>query len=158
MLGETPVSVTGHQQLDDGPDGIYGIWGTFHFASGALLNVEATWMMPDDSGLDCADHFAVTATQGIAAIDLAAGGLRLLETGRHEVPELGYQPLGHDGIGGALQAELMHFLSLAEGRDIAPVVTAIEGVVAVIAANALIDAATTGREVTIDWSPLAYLT
>ena len=157
MLGECPVSVTGSQQLDAGPDGIYGIWGTFRFASGALLNVEATWMMPDDSGLDCADHFAVTATQGVAAIDLAAGGLRLLGAGRHEVPELGYQPLGNDAIGGALQAELLHFLALAEGRTSEPVVSPVDGVVAVIAANALIDAATTSREVRIDWSPLADL-
>ncbi len=158
MLGELPVSVTGSQRLDADPEGVYGVWGTFRFPSGALLTIEATWMMPDDSGLDSADHFAVTATRGSAAIDLAAGGLRLLGTGRHEVPELGYQPLGHDGIGGALQAELMHFLALVEGRSETPVVTAHDGVVAVIAANALIEAATTGHSVTIDWSPLTNLT
>ena len=154
MLDELPVSVTGFQQLDVDPEGVYGVWGTFRFASGALLNIEATWMMPDDSGLDSADHFAVTATQGSGAIDLAAGGLRLLGARRHEVPELGYQPLGHDGIGGALQAELIHFLALVEGRVTTPVVTARDGVVAVISATALIEAATSGQTVTIDWSPL----
>lgn len=157
MLDERPVSVTGHQRLEEGPEGVYGVWGTFHFAGGAMHNVEATWMMPDDSGLECADHFAVTATGGVASIDLAAAGLRVATQGRHEVPEMGYQPLGHDGIGGALQAELMHFAGLVAGRVTTPVVTPLDGVVAVVAATALIEAAATGRTIAIDWSPLEGL-
>ena len=157
MLGERPLSVSGSQRLEPGPDGVYGVWGTFHFASGAMLNVEATWMMPDDSGLDCADHFAVTATGGVASIDLAASGLRVMTPGHHDVPEMGYQPWGHDGIAGALQAELMHFAGLVEGRVATPVVTPLDGVVAVVAATALIEAAQTGRTIAIDWSPLEGL-
>lgn len=157
MLGERPVSVSGSQRLEPGPDGIYGVWGTFHFASGAILNVEATWMMPDDSGLDCADHFAVTATGGVASIDLAAVGLRIMTPGRHDVPEMGYQPWGHDGIGGALQSELMHFAGLVEGHVTTPVVTPLDGVVAVVAATAQIEAAETGQTIVIDWSPLEGL-
>lgn len=157
MLTDRPVSVSGYQRLEPGVDGVYGVWGTFLFADGALLNVEATWMMPDDSGLECADHFAVTATGGVASIDLAAAGLRVVTPGRHEVPEIGYQPWGHDGIGGALQAELMHFAGLVEGRVSMPVVTPLDGVVAVMAATALIEAAETGRTIAIDWSPLEGL-
>jgi UDP-N-acetylglucosamine 3-dehydrogenase len=151
MLGERPVAVSGSQRLEEGPDGVYGVWGTFRFRSGARLTVEATWMMPDDSGLECADHFAVTATSGVAAIDMGAPGLRMLTPGRHEVPEMGYQPWGQDAIGGALQAELMHFLLLVDGRT-GPVVQALDGVVAVVAATALIEAAETGRDVAIDWT------
>jgi len=151
LLGELPVSVRAWDRLDRGDDGVYGIWGTFVFPSGALATIEATWMMPDGTGLGAGDSFAVTGTRGMANLDLGSPGIRLLEPGRMTVPEIGYQPDGHGGIGGALQAELAHFLLLAEGRAVEPVVTVADGVNAVIAAEAMAASAAAGRELVIDW-------
>lgn len=151
LIGEWPVAVRAWHRLDRSADGIYGIWGTFVFASGALATVEATWMMPDDSGLEIGDTFAVTGTRGIANLDLGSPGVRLLTTGRNVVPETGYQPLGHDGLGGALLAEVNHFLLLAQGRVTTPVVTVDDGLNAVVAALAMIESATRNEEVAIAW-------
>lgn len=154
LLGERPTSVRAWHRLERGDDGVYGIWGTFAFPSGAVASFEATWMMPNDSGLACGDTFAVTGTRGVAALDMGATGMRVLREGAMQVPELGYQPEGHDGIGGALQAELMHFALLASGRVREPVVTPLDGAVAVIAALAMVESAVANRETTIDWSGL----
>jgi predicted dehydrogenase len=151
MLGKRPVSVRAWHRLDRSSDGVYGIWGTFAFPGGCLATFEATWMMPDDTGTECADTFAVTGTRGSATIDLASPGLRILTPGRTHIPEIGYQPLGHDGIAGALEAELAHFVLLAEGRVQEPVVTPRDGLNAVVAAEAMIASAEADREVTIDW-------
>jgi predicted dehydrogenase len=151
LMGDRPSAVRAWHRLDRGPDGVYGIWGTFVFPTGALATIEATWMMPDDTGLENGDIFSVTGTRGIANIDMGSSGLRVLTTGQTLAPETGYQPWGHDGIGGALQAELGHFLLLAERPELEPVVTPADGVNAVIAAEAMIASATQNKEVAIDW-------
>jgi UDP-N-acetylglucosamine 3-dehydrogenase len=151
LIGERPVSVRAWHRLDRSADGVYGIWGTFVFPGGALATIEATWMMPDDTGLENGDTFTVVGTRGSANLDLGNPGMRMLAPGRTTVPEIGYQPLGHDGLGGALLAELNHFLLLAQGRVPTPVVTVDDGLNAVIAALAMIDSATRNEEVAIAW-------
>jgi UDP-N-acetylglucosamine 3-dehydrogenase len=155
LTGERPVAVRAWDRLERGPEGVYGIWGTFVFPGGALATIEATWMMPDDTGLEIGDVFSVTGTRGIANIDMGSSGLRIVRAGRTQGFDTGYQPWGHDGIGGALQAELAHFLLLAEGRVTEPVVTVDDGVNAVIAAEAMIASATAGKEIAIDWDGIS---
>ena len=151
LLGERPVSVRARHRLETGVDGVYGIWGTLVFPGGAIATIEATWMMPDETGLENGDVFSVTGTRGVGNIDMGSSGMRLLTTGRSTVPETGYQPWSHDGIGGALLAELNHFLLLAKDLQRTPVVTVLDGVNAVIAAEAMIASATEGREIEIAW-------
>jgi UDP-N-acetylglucosamine 3-dehydrogenase len=151
LTGESPVAVRAWQRLDRDPDGTYGIWGTFVFPGGALATIEATWMMPDGTGLENGDTFTVTGTRGSASLDLGSPGLRMLSPGRTTVPEIGYQPVGHDGLGGALLAELNHFLLRAQGRATPQVVTVDDGLNAVVAALAMIDSAIRNEEVAIAW-------
>jgi UDP-N-acetylglucosamine 3-dehydrogenase len=151
MIGERPSHVRAWQRLEIGHDGIHGIWGTFTFPSGAVATVEATWMMPDNTGLGNGDVFSVTGTRGIANIDTGASGLRMLTTGQTAAPDIGYEPMIHGAIGGALQAELSHFVRLARNSDIQPVVTVDDGVRAVISAEAMIESATLNKEIAIEW-------
>ena len=108
-------------------------------------------MMPDNTGLGNGDVFSVTGTRGIANIDMGASGLRMLTSGRTVAPDIGYEPMIHGVIGGALQAELSHFVQLAQNPDLQPVVTVDDGVRAVISAEAMIESATLNKEIAIDW-------
>jgi UDP-N-acetylglucosamine 3-dehydrogenase len=151
LLDEVPESVRAWHHLQREPDGVYGIWGTLTFPSGAIATIEATWMMPANTGVAIGDRFAVTGTRGIAHLDLADSGLRLLETGKTLLPDLGYEPVVHGSIAGALQNELQYFVRKAMTPGITPIVTVDDGVRAVITAEAMIDAATREQEIAIDW-------
>lgn len=151
MMPELPIRVRAWQTLDSSQDGVYGIWGTLIFPGGAIATVEATWMMPPDTGLDCGDTFSVVGTKGVANIDMGAAGFRILRPQRTLIPELEYGPLIHGVVGGASQAELGHFVRIATDPDLPAVATVDDGVRAVIAAEALIASATRNEEIAIPW-------
>lgn len=151
MMPELPTRVRAWQTLDRTENGIYGIWGTLTFPGGAIATIEATWMMPSESGLDCGDTFSVVGTQGVANIDMGAAGFRLLQAQRMAVPDLAYGPSIHGTVGGALQAELSHFVRLASDPDLAAIATVDDGVRAVVVAEALIASATRNEEIAIPW-------
>jgi len=153
LTEEVPDSVRAWHRLQRDPDGVYGIWGTLAFASGTIATIEATWMMPANTGLDNGDRFAVTGTRGTATIDMANTGLRLVESGKMLLPDLGYEPFVHGSIAGALQNELQYFARMAMSPDTDAVVTADDGVRAVVMAEAMIESATRNKEIVIDWPP-----
>ncbi|HWK80101.1 MAG TPA: Gfo/Idh/MocA family oxidoreductase, partial [Thermomicrobiales bacterium] len=149
LMGTMPERVQAWHRLEPGEDGVYGIWGVLHFPGGAIATVEATWMMPSGTGLANGDTFSVVGTRGTAAIDMGAAGMRVLAPGTLSVPDTGYEPPLHGATGGALHAELSHFVQLATGADIAPVVTPQDGVRAVLVAEALVTSAERGKLVPI---------
>jgi predicted dehydrogenase len=151
ISGERPATVRSHHRLEDGPEGVYGVWGTLTFPSGVHATIEATWMVPDGTGLANGDTFSVLGTRGSARIDMAASGLVVQAPGRLQIPDTAYEPMIHGVTGGALHAELAHFVQLVRDPDLAPVATVEDGLNAVIVAEALIESAERGREVTIDW-------
>jgi predicted dehydrogenase len=151
LTGEMPETVKATHRLDRDPEGVYGIWATLQFPSGAIATIEATWMMPAGTGTANADSFAITGTRGSAAIEMANPGMYLLEPDRTITPDTGYEPLVHGSVAGALQSELMHFVQLAQHSDLPPVVTPADGVRAVVLAESLIESATTNKEIAIDW-------
>lgn len=151
LMEEVPVSVRAWHRLQRDPDGVYGIWGMLTFPSGAIATIEATWMMPAATGLDIGDRFAVTGTRGTANLDMANSGLRLLEAGKTLLPDVSYEPYVHGSIAGALQNELQYFVRMAIAPRTEPVVTADDGVRAVVTAEAMIESATRNEEIAIDW-------
>jgi predicted dehydrogenase len=151
LMDELPERVRATHRLEREPDAVYGIWGSLAFPSGAIATIEATWMMPADTGLDNGDSFAVTGTRGTATIEMANSGLRILQPGKTITPDIGYEPVIHGSIAGALQNELQHFVRLAQTPGMQPIVTPEDGVKAVITAEALIAAATNNKEIAIDW-------
>lgn len=150
MMPELPTRVRAWQTLDTSENGIYGIWGTLTFPSSAIATIEATWMMPPDTGLDCGDTFSVVGTKGVANIDMGSAGFRILQSQRTLIPELGYGPTIHGVVGGALKAELSHFVQIAADPDL-PAATVDDGVRAVIAAEAMIESAARNEEIAISW-------
>lgn len=151
LTNELPERVRARHRLEHDPDGVYGIWGTLLFPSGAFATIEASWMMPVDTGLGNGDTFNVVGTRGTASIDMSDGGLRLLEPGKTHSPDFGYEPIVHGSIAGALQSELQHFVRMATNPLLAPIVTPDDGVRAVVLAEAMIESATLDKEIAIDW-------
>jgi UDP-N-acetylglucosamine 3-dehydrogenase len=151
LMDELPERVWATHRLEREPDGVYGIWGRLAFPSGAIATIEATWMMPAETGLDNGDSFAVTGTRGTATIEMANSGFRILQPGKTLTPDVGYEPVIHGSIAGALQNELQHFVRLAQTPRMQPIVAPNDGVRAVITAEALIAAATNDKEIAIDW-------
>lgn len=149
LTGSFPDRVQAWHRLEPGEDGVYGIWGMLHFSDDTLATVEATWMTPAGTGLANGDTFSVVGTRGMASIDMGFAGMRVLIPDVHAVPDIGYEPSIHGTTGGALHAELSHFVQLASGKPagLAPIVTPEDGLRAVQLAEALIASAERGEAV-----------
>ena len=158
LSGELPTRVTANHRLERDTNGVYGVWVTLNFPSGAIATIEATWMMPIETGMANNDTFSVIGTRGSANLDLGLSGVRLLEPRSTTIPDNGYEPSVHGTIAGALQSELMHFVHRATTSDVVPVVTSEDGVRAVFLAESIIQSAETDREIYLDWPNELLLT
>ncbi|MGC4108222.1 MAG: Gfo/Idh/MocA family oxidoreductase [Thermomicrobiales bacterium] len=145
LAGAMPERVQAWHRLEPGADGVYGIWGILHFPGGVIATVEATWMMSSGTGQANGDTFSVIGTRGAASIDMGAVGMRVLTPGTLAVPDTGYEPHLHGVTGGALHAELSHFVQLARGVNVPQVVEPEDGLRAVLVAEALIASAERGE-------------
>lgn len=139
--------VRGHEvRLEEG-SGPDLTWGILEFDGGALGFVQTMWLLPDQSkALD--DAMQVITTSGVANITIHSG-LSLWLEGGQEVPEVSYEPRLRGAVFGALREELAYFaLCVLEGRR-PTVVTAEDALESVRTAVALVESATSGREVEI---------
>jgi len=155
LTGELPHTVHARHRLERDADGVYGIWATLDFPSGTIATIEATWMMPAGTGTANADTFALTGTRGSVTIDMSQAGIQFLEPDQTSTPDTGYEPLVHGSIAGALQSELMYFARQAQNPQLPAIVTAADGVRAVVLAESLVESATRNKEIAIDWPEVA---
>lgn len=143
--GEKVKRVRGYEvELEKG-SGADLSWGILEFEGGSLGFVQTMWLLPDKAQL-LDDEMQVITTRGVANICIHSGVSLWLEEGQ-EIPEVSYEPRLRGSVFGALREELSYFaLCVLEGTH-PTVVTAEEGVEAVRTTVALIESATSGREI-----------
>lgn len=116
------------------------------FEDGAVAVLQISWLLPNKTPyLD--DTLQVVATHGVANIDIRQSGLSVWTEDGCDLMDVSYEPRLRGAAFGALREELGHFaLCALEGR-MPTVVTAEDGVAAVRVACAVVESASTDREV-----------
>jgi UDP-N-acetylglucosamine 3-dehydrogenase len=143
--GKKVKRVRGYEvQLEKGT-GADLTWGVLEFVGGALGFVQTMWLLPDKAQV-VDDSMQVITTAGVANIDVHSGLTFWKEEGQ-EIPEVSYEPRLRGAVFGALREELSYFaLCALEGKQ-PSVITAEDGLEALRTTVALVESATSGREI-----------
>lgn len=148
-LAECDVtSVRAFDRIATRDDGAHGLWGLLEFENGAVATIESSWLIPDSAGVGTDDAFRVTGLSGSAQVQFDVPALRVWEPEGPRVPDVSYEPVVRGVAVGALRDELAHFASCALAGTPSPVVGPEDGFRALAVVLALIESASSGRDVT----------
>lgn len=127
-------------------------WGVLEFESGAIGVVETIWLLPKTSGIMLDDSFQLIGDRGIGNVHFEPGALTFWRDGGPETPDVGYDPRVGGAARGALRDELSYFSECIIDGHPPQTITPIEAMRSVRVALALVESASTERDVKIeDW-------
>lgn len=118
------------------------VWAELRHANDVVSSIRNSYLLPEDSPNHTCDLVEVYGTDGVGQVDLTHPSL-LVQAGRTDAPDWLLSPA--DG-GGALAAELRHFLRQLDGSDPTPVVPLADGLHTVQVAAAVADSAAAGGQ------------
>lgn len=132
---------------------------TLTFEDGMVATLASAWMVPpgaprnlvetlDLGGMIDAD-IELVGEKGMASFKLAHPGLNVWTDCDVQLPELTLWPTEHDRIGGAIRAELEHFLLQLERSEESPVAPLADSVEAMRLAEAIVQSAREKRVVDV---------
>jgi predicted dehydrogenase len=113
------------------------VWAELRHANGVVSSIRNSYLLPEHTPNHTCDLVEVYGTDGVGHVDLGHPTL-LVQAERTEAPDWLLSP--PDG-GGALAAELRHFLRQLDGSDPTPVVPLADGLHVVQIAAAVADSA-----------------
>lgn len=148
LAGCNVTSVRAIDRIADRDDGAHGLWGMMQFENGTVATIETSWMIPDSAGVETDDAFRVTGLAGSAEVQFDVPALRVWEAAGPRVPDVSYEPVVREVTVGALRDELAHFTACALAGTPSPVVGPEDGARALAVVLALIESASSGRDVT----------
>jgi predicted dehydrogenase len=143
------VRVRGYARSVTGGPNPDTFWGVLEFEGGAIGVVETIWLLPRAAGIMLDDAFQVVGSQGVANLHLVPGALSFWREDGFEIPDVSYDPRVNDSARGALREELAYLcqcVSTGQGPELN---TGTDGQRAVRVALALIESASTGKDVEI---------
>lgn len=129
------------------------------FANGVVASLDSAWLVPEaapqnlvetlelDGTIDA--DLEVIGTKGKAKFQMIHPGLSIWTERQVLQPELSLWPTEHDGIGGAIRAELQHFLNQVKIGNESPVAPLIHSVEALKIAEAIVLSARERRVITL---------
>lgn len=118
------------------------VWAELRHANGVVSSIRNSYLLPEQTPNHTSDLLEVYGTAGVAHVDLGHPTL-LVHAEQTEAPDWLLSPT--DG-GGALAAELRHFLARSRGEDVRDEVPLADGVHVVQVASAVVDSANAGGE------------
>lgn len=129
------------------------------FDNGIIASLDSGWMVPGSAPQNLTETLELDGTidarievvgeAGTASYQLAHSGLSLwLQEGMQQ-PETTLWPTAHDGIGGAIRAELEHFAAMIAGNTPSPVMPLEDSVHVLEIADAIAESARTRRMIEI---------
>ncbi|HEU0114580.1 MAG TPA: Gfo/Idh/MocA family oxidoreductase [Thermomicrobiales bacterium] len=133
-----------------------GCWALLEFAGGATAMLETSWFVPDGAPANVLTptwrgtldaELEVIGQRGTARIRALDSGLALWQPDYAAVPETGLWPEAHGQIGGALRAEDAHFIACARSGQPSTIASAADALNGLRIAEAIVEAAKTGRPV-----------
>jgi predicted dehydrogenase len=122
-------------------------WGFLEFANGAIGVVETIWLIPPSAGVMLDDALHVIGDRGVANLRLIPAGLELWREDGPVIPDVGYDPRVAGSARGALREELAYFCECVLENRFPRGVTALEAMIAVQVALALVESARLDREI-----------
>nr|BFE56330.1 Gfo/Idh/MocA family oxidoreductase [Dactylosporangium thailandense] len=116
------------------------VWAELRHANGVVSSIRNSYLLPEATFNHTFDSVEVYGTEGVAQVDLAHPTL-MLQAAQAEAPDWLLSP---STGGGALAAELRHFLDRVAGTEPDAVVPLADGLHVVRVAAAVVDSATAG--------------
>jgi predicted dehydrogenase len=124
---------------------------TLRFEDGMIAILSSAWLVPDRAPENLVETLELGGTidatieligeKGTARFQLAHPGLSIWTDSGVRHPELSLWPTGHDRIGGAIRAEIEHFIGRAAQGEESPVAPLDDSVEALKLAEAIIASA-----------------
>lgn len=151
FTGDRVRQVRAIDRLARRDDGAHGLWALLEFESGIVGMLETVWLLPASAGLATDDAFEAIGLEGTAKIQFDHPSLQLWGTDQVLVPDTSYDPLIHGSVGGALREELAYFARCVLRNSLPDIVTPEDGLNALAVAQALIESARRGSDVTVRW-------
>lgn len=106
------------------------IFAIIEYENGVLANLEACWVLPENSPSSIDDKMELIGEKGALYIDSCDKGLNLVSKRKIEYPDSRHWPEINREIGGALFEEILSFVNdIIHGRN--PIITAEDAVIAV---------------------------
>jgi predicted dehydrogenase len=123
------------------------------FESGALAEVQTSWLLPDAAGVSLDDYLQVIGEKGTGVVALQPSPVSLWTEQGHGTPDTGYETRLNGAAQGALFNEMAYFYRcIGMGRQ-PDVITPSEATNAVRVALAMLESARRGHDVAIgEWS------
>jgi len=146
----TVCRVRGYQRHIQGSETPDLVWGIIEFSNGVLGVIETTWLTPDAVGVFSNDSLQLITDKGIARVDLVDGGLSFWLQGGLLVPDTIGAPRIRGHVEGSLATELSYFLTCVINGQKPQVVTAEEAREGIRVAVALVESASTEKDVVLD--------
>ncbi|MFG3714354.1 Gfo/Idh/MocA family protein [Micromonospora sp. NPDC047730] len=113
------------------------VWAELRHANDVVSSIRNSYLLPEHTPNHTSDLVEVYGTDGVGHVDLGHSTV-LVQAEQTEAPDWLLSPV--DG-GGALAAELRHFLRQVDGSDASPVVPLADGLHVVQIAAAVVDSA-----------------
>ncbi len=130
---------------------------TLTFEDGSIATLSSAWMVPDRAPENLVETLELGGTidasieligeKGMAKFRLADSGPAVWTDRGVQHPELSLWPTGHDRIGGAIAAELEHFVDRARTGKESPVAPLADSVEALRIAEAVVESAKKGTAI-----------
>ncbi|MEU5552085.1 MULTISPECIES: Gfo/Idh/MocA family protein [unclassified Micromonospora] len=136
------VEVRATARTRPGPASPVLVWAELRHANDVVSSIRNSYLLPDTTPNHTSDLVEVYGTDGVAHVDLGHPTL-LVQAERTEAPDWLLSPA--DG-GGALAAELRHFVGQVTGTESSAVVPLADGLHVVQVATAMADSAAAGGE------------
>jgi len=130
------------------------------FENGIIASIDSSWMVPNgapqnlvetlelDGTIDA--HIEIMGDAGTAQYQMAHPGLAIWTDRGLQHPETTLWPTGHDGVGGAIRAELEHFIRVIEESRPSEVMPLEDSVHVMEIAEAIVRSGQTGKVIRLD--------
>lgn len=128
---------------------------TLTFQSGLIATMTSAWLIPKGGPQNLVETLELDGTidadielvgdKGTACFRMAHSGLSVWTDEGVQHPELTLWPTEHSGVGGAIRAELQHFVQQAAMKEPSPVAPLADSVYALKIADAVVESARENR-------------
>jgi predicted dehydrogenase len=127
--------------------------GVMEFESGALAEVQTSWLLPDAAGVGLDDYLQVIGDKGTGVVSLQPSSVSLWTEAGHVSPDTGYETRLNGAAQGALLNEIAYFYRCVRTGCPPQAISPAEATNAVRVALAMLESAKSGRDVAIEsWS------
>ncbi|MBO0858202.1 MAG: Gfo/Idh/MocA family oxidoreductase [Chloracidobacterium sp.] len=153
VVGSRVIRVRGFERKVYGAQNPDFFLGVMEFENGAVGEVKTCWLLPDAAGVGLDDFMQVIGDRGAGSVALQPPAVSFWNEDGSIAPDYGYETRLFGSAQGALLNEISYFYRCVRSGSQPEVITAVEATNAVRTALALLDSASSGRDVELkEWA------